>query len=435
LGRLKKLIDNFRRDWGKSSAESTRNELLEKDSLAKFTEKRSLKKAPNDYGYQINLPAGDTLQKSRVNLYRFLIDTIPALNAAVWTWTSLSSSPIKIEITGTENSTSIEKALETVERMFSNAYDNRYQKFSGVDGLLLEYFTSLYSTGAVAGELVGLPGGDGIDYFYFIDPASLGFKMKDGVWRIYQQQENKKVWLDQGSTYFYGLKADSVNPGGSSLLKSIPFVARVEQQMIHDMHKSMHNAGYHRIHVRVTPPDRLPGESEKNYVSRANTYFEKTASMFKDFRPEDNPITWNDVGIEYIGPSSKMSSTNSWYMNHRAVIEDICAGTHLAPFMLGYSYGTTHNWAMFKYELVQREVRSVQQAAAGFLEWMANLELALKGFDVGCRIGFANEVVYGLKDKMDAEQVRIKTIIMKKEAGLLDNEEAKHEAESGRFLM
>jgi hypothetical protein len=122
-------------------------------------------------------------------------------------------------------------------------------------------------------------------------------------------------------------------------------------------------------------------------------------------------------------------------MNHRAVIEDICAGTHLAPFMLGYSYGTTHNWAMFKYELVQREVRSVQQAAAGFLEWMANIELALKGFDVSCRIGFTNEVIYGLRDKMDAEEVRIRTIIMKKDAGLLDADEAKCEAADGRVML
>ncbi len=435
MGRFKRLIDVFKKKSGRISADFAENKLIERESLEKFTEKRSLKKAPDQFGYRIMLPAGDSPQKSRVNLYRFLIDTIPALNAAVWTWTSLSASPIKIEIAGTDNGETIEKAAKAVESMFSRACDNRYQKFAGVDGLLLEYFTSLYSTGSAAGELVGLPGGNGIDYFYFIDPASLGFKMRDGVWRIYQQQENKKVWLDQGSTYFYGLKADSVNPGGNSLLKSIPFVARVEQQMIHDMHKSMHNAGYHRIHVKVTPPDRLPGESEKNYVSRANTYFEKTASMFRDFRPEDNPITWDDVGIEYIGPSSRASSTGSWYMNHRAVIEDICAGTHLAPFMLGYSYGTTHNWAMFKYELVQREVRSVQQAAAGFLEWMANIELALKGFDVSCRIGFTNEVIYGLRDKMDAEEVRIRTIIMKKDAGLLDTDEARREAEDGRALL
>jgi hypothetical protein len=429
---IRKFFRLFRNE---NKTESEKAQVLlepQLESGAKFTEKRSLRKLNNEYSYSTFFTMDQSRQSARVNLYRFLKDTIPALNSSIWTWISLSASPLRIQIEGTENSTLIEDATEILEKMFARAYDNRNQKFSGLEGLLQEFYSSLYITGSVAGELIALPGGDGIDYFYFIDPASLGFEMKTGNWQIYQEQENKKVWFDRMATYFYGLKADSVNPAGYSLLKSIPFVARIEQQLMNDMHKSMHNAGYQRIHVKVKPPERLAGESEQNYTQRANTYFEKTAGMFRDFRPEDNPITWDDVQIEYIGPSSRVSSSNSWYINHRAVIEDICAGTHLAPFMLGYSYGTTHNWAMFKYELVQREVRSVQMAAARFLEWMANLELALKGFDLECRIEFRNEVVYGLTDKLNAEETRVKTIIQKKEAGLIDADEARRELESGR---
>jgi hypothetical protein len=84
--------------------------------------------------------------------------------------------------------------------------------------------------------------------------------------------------------------------------------------------------------------------------------------------------------------------------------------------------------------MMQREIRSVQQAAIGFLEWLANLELALKGLEVSCRIHFKNEVVYGLNDKMAAEETRIKTIIMKKEAGLIDTEEARRELEYNQTL-
>lgn len=431
-----KIIKNFfglLRNRGISKPKESQILLsVPRESGAKFTEKRTFDKLNDDYSYSTFFPMGQSRQMARVNLYRFLRDAIPALNSSLWTWISLSASPSRIVIEGTENNELIDEATEVVESMFARAYDNRHQKFSGLEGLLQEFYSSLYTTGSVAGELIALPGGNGIDYFYFIDPASLGFEMRNGNWQIYQEQENRKVWFDQTATYFYGLKADSINPAGYSLLKSIPFVARIEQQLMQDMHKSMHNAGYQRIHVKVTPPERLAGESEQNYTQRANTYFERTAGMFRDFRPEDNPITWDDVQIEYIGPSSRVSSSNSWYINHRAVIEDICAGTHLAPFMLGYSYGTTHNWAMFKYELVQREVRSVQMAAARFLEWMANLELALKGFDLDCRIEFRNEVVYGLTDKLNAEETRVKTIIQKKEAGLIDADEARRELESGR---
>lgn len=392
-----------------------------------FSENKHLKKRAEDYGSRIGLFGYERSHAARVRMYRFLMDAIPALNAAVWTWTTLSASPIKVEIVDTGDEGIIRYAESLVSDLFARVYDNRYQKFAGVAALIIEYFNSLFSTGSVAGEVVATALGDGVDYFYFIDTASLGFEMRSGHWKIYQDQGGRKVWLELPSTYFYGLYADSVNPAGHSILASVPFVARVEQQLLGDMHKSMHNAGYHRIHVKVTPPERYPGESEKSYIGRANCYFEKTANMFQDFRPEDNPITWDDVKIDYIGPSAKISASSSWYVNHKAVIEDICAGTHLTPFMLGYPYATSHNWALFKYEIMQREIRALQQAAIGFLEWLANLELALKGLNASCKIRFENEVIYGLNDKMDAEAERVKTIILKKEAGLIDAEEARSE--------
>jgi hypothetical protein len=432
--RFGEMISRIRRGLGAKYVSGKSLKSSEIAGAVGFGEKHRLRKRSENYDYRIGLYGNESCQRARVRLYRFLIDSIPALNAAIWTWTTLSASPITVEINSTSDEGMISEGEQIVGGLFDHVYDNRYQKFAAVESLLVEFFNSLFSTGSVAGEVIANPERDGIDHFYFIDTSSLGFKLEGGYWKIYQDQEGKKVWFDLPSSYFYGLYADSVNPSGSSILTSVPFVARVEQQLLNDMHKSMHNAGYHRIHVKVTPPDRLPGESENSYIGRANGYFEKTAGMFKDFRPEDNPITWDDVQIEYIGPSAKISASSSWYVNHKAIIEDICAGTHLAPFMLGYPYVSSHNWALFKYEMMQREIRSVQQAAIGFLEWLANLELALKGLEVSCRIHFKNEVVYGLNDKMAAEETRIKTIIMKKEAGLIDTEEARRELEYNQTL-
>jgi len=429
-----KLISRIRRGLGAKYVSGKSLKSSEIVSAASFSDKRRLRKRSEDYDYQIGLHGNESCQRARVRLYRFLIDSIPALNAAIWTWTTLSASPITVEIEGTSDEGMISEGEKIVGGLFDRVYDNRYQKFAAVESLLVEFFNSLFSTGSVAGEVIANPEKDGIDHFYFIDTSSLGFKLESGYWKIYQDQDGKKIWFDLPSSYFYGLYADSVNPSGNSILASVPFVARVEQQLLNDMHKSMHNAGYHRIHVKITPPERLPGESENSYVGRANGYFEKTVGMFKDFRPEDNPITWDDVQIEYIGPSAKISASSSWYVNHKAIIEDICVGTHLAPFMLGYPYVSSHNWALFKYEMMQREIRSVQQAAIGFLEWLANLELALKGLEASCRIRFKNEVIYGLNDKMAAEETRIKTIIMKKEAGLIDTEEARRELEYNQTL-
>jgi len=66
--------------------------------------------------------------------------------------------------------------------------------------------------------------------------------------------------------------------------------------------------------------------------------------MIRAIETEDNPVTWDDVTIEHIGPSGPAGPRPALYLNHRAMIEEICSGTHLSPFLLGYSYNATTNW-------------------------------------------------------------------------------------------
>jgi len=423
----------FTKDVRNKDNKDSRVLAIKPGTSAKYVIKSNLKKlnynSRNNWKFENNIHDNS----ARIQIYRFLRNSIPALNAAVWTWISMASSPIKIEIVNHQDEAFNKEVEGIVTRLFKRIHRNSYMRYCGLEALLLEYYNSLFTTGCCAGEVVCNPARDGLDHFYFIDTASLRCEASRDEWQIYQDNEGKKSNLNHPSVYYYGLNVNTTNPLGESLLASVPFVARVEQQLLSDMHKSMHNAGYHRLHVKIKPPERSSGETEDKYINRANRYFEKTAEMFQDFRPEDNPITWDDVEISYIGPGSKIATSRSWYVNHKAMLEDICAGMHLAPFMLGYAYGTTHNWALFKYELVQREVRSIQQAASGFLEWLANLELALKGIPVQVRIKFSNEVIYGLADKLQAEEKRISTIIMKKDAGLIDMEQAKSEVESDKL--
>jgi len=364
-----------------------------------------------------------------VKLYRFLRDNIPALNAAIWTWVKMAASPAKYAVFDSKGrDIRSEDICAVVDNLSRRLYDNRYQKFGGNDALLAEFFNTLFTTGSVCGELLVDPHGGGVDRFYFIDPASIKFKLEpSGEWKMFQQVEGRRISLSEPSTYYFGLDANSVEPWGKSLLSAVPFVARVEQALLSDMNKSMHNAGYHRIHVKVKPPDRMPGEDQNAYVDRANEYFDDTVRMIDNIAPDDNPVTWNDVEIEYIGPASKISSSSSWYVNHKAVVEDICVGTHLAPFMLGYSYGSTQTWAEFNFELLQRQLRMIQTAAARFLSWITEVEFALKGIDAKCRWSFEESVKVGVLEKRKAESVHVDSVLKKLEAGIIDLESAKRE--------
>lgn len=389
---------------------------------------------------ELLLPQSSLYDNSfRIRLYRFLRDNIPVLNSAVWTWTRICASPSHFELKssvenpahGGDDPKVLDNAVEVLKNLDRRIYQHSFQKFGGSDALLTQFFGSLFTDGAVCGELVLTPSRDKLDKFYFIDPATIRFKLKDDTtWELYQEVDGVQVKLNPASTFYLGLDPDADDPRGKSILGSVPFVARVEQRLLEDMQKTMHNAGYHRLHVKIKPPERFSGESDETYISKANKYFEDTVEMMKELSPEDNPITWNDVGIEYIGPSGHVASSNYWYINHKALVEDICVGVHLDPFMLGYSYGPTRSWAQFKYELMLRNVISIQRLAKRFMEWIRNIELALWGIPLECVHHFDNRKFFGMLEQREAEKIHLENIIRKKEAGFITEDQAKREIES-----
>jgi hypothetical protein len=393
--------------------------------FGKLSGKPQAKRAPIADAQWTFSEAGLGDREFRVRLYRFLRDHIPLLKAVVWTWTRLAVAPHHFEFTDGPAALH-QRARRVLENLDRRIYPHPTVRFGGFDTLLIQFFNSLFTDGGTAGELIVNPAHNAVDKFYLIDAATIDFDpTPEGDWRIVQRFEGKKIPLTTASVYYYPLDADANSPHGKSLLSAVGFVARVEQELIADMRRAMHNAGYHRLHVKIHPPEKQASETEQDYTERANTYFDRTVAMMRDFEVDDNPVTWDDVEISHVGPSSQVSSSTNWYVNHKAMVEDVIAGCHLAPFMLGYSYGATQNWAQFKYEMVQRQVFSLQKVASNFLEWIANIELALHGIEVDCRHVFDNRLNFGLVDKLQAEKLRTELLIAQMDKGLITPEEAR----------
>lgn len=388
--------------------------------------KPRLKSLNIDYDRQLTLYPWNT-GHARLELYRFLRDNIPMLNAVIWTWVRLCSARFDYQISGVKSEADEQAVRSIMHQLDLRIYRNGLLKRGGFRELLLQFFESLFTDGAVCGELQLSPSQSSIDRFLLADMRSIVIEPNGEEHQVLQEIENHRTALNPASTFYYGLGAQPGSVTGKSLLAAIPFVARVEQTLVNDMYRSMRSAGYHRIHVKITPPEKRSEESDADYVVRANNYFDDTVEMMRDFGPDKNPVTWNDVAIEYIGPSNRSSSATAWYMNHKSMIEDVCAGTHLAPFMLGYAYGTTHNWAEFKYELVQRQVATVQNAAASLLNWIANVELALHGISAEVQFRFENRAHIGLTERAQAEKIQLENIITKMTNNLITREEAINE--------
>jgi hypothetical protein len=361
----------------------------------------------------------------RVLLYRFLCNQLPIVSACIWTWVRLSSAPGAYRIVEPESEAharqGIKRLDELSERMYCNALGNRM----GLVSLLPELFTALFRDGIFGSFLTVKPDGSGVDQVVPIDAVRLVRETTDSGFRLGYETDEKTIDLDRADFYYIALTNSPSEPFGRSILQAVPFVSYIEQQLVSDMQRSNHNSGYTRLHVKVTPPERMAGESDSAYTDRINRYFDATVGMIRDCEVDDNPVTWDNVEIGYIGPDGSRSVSNSWFMNHRAMIEDICAGTNLAPFLLGYSYGATTTWSNFKFDIVMRQVRSVQAEISHFLEWLGNIDLALAGIDAKCRFVFDNNFAYQAVDQIEVESRRVDNLLKAYQAGLVDEKTAR----------
>ena len=357
-------------------------------------------------------------------LYRFLTDQIPVINSCIWTWVRLSAAPGRFKVMDEGDSRASTKAQERLDQLTRRMYTNPSGNRIGLDSLLPDLFMSLYRDGIFAGFLT-VQGSDGVDQFIPVDPANLRADQDSGQRRLMLELDHATIALDRPDFYYVPFNGGIAQPFGRSILQAVPFVSYVEQQLVDDMRRASHNSGFHRLHVKITPPERMGGESDSAYTDRINGYFDATVRMIKTLEIDDNPVTWDNVEIGHVAPEKSREVTNSWFMSHRAMIEEICAGTHLAPYLLGYSYGATTTWSGFKFDVVMRQVRSVQAEVARFLEWIAGVDLALAGINARCRYEFDNSFAYQAKDNLDVESGRVDNVLKLYQAGLIDKDQAR----------
>lgn len=356
--------------------------------------------------------------KFKYQLYQFLSETVPAVHACLETWVRLSAAP-------GEFTTKSEKGKEVLNRLSSKLYRNSLGQKGALGTFISELFREYYRDGLFAGFLLLEKNGNSINRFL---PVSVADIQKDDQNKFYLEIQDQTIPLDRNDFYAIPYNADKKNLLGKSILHTIPFVSYIEQQLVDDMRRTSHNSGFHRLHVQITPPERMSGEGDSAYVDRVNSYFDSTVSMIRSCDIDENPVTWDNVTINHVGPENVKSVTNSWFMNHRAMIEEICAGTNLAPFLLGYSFGSTTTWAAFKFDIVMRSVRSVQAEVASFLQWIGNVELSLHGIDDECSFQFDNTLAYQADENSSIRAKEVDSIIKLYNAGLIEKEAASRQA-------
>ncbi|MFC1736233.1 hypothetical protein ACFL1X_08950 [Candidatus Hydrogenedentota bacterium] len=362
--------------------------------------------------------AGDS-SFSMMKVYRYLRDVIPDVSDAVWTWKRLCAVGYDVEILGESSELARRRARRVIGEL-----DRRVNgDCGGMDGLLDGFYTSLFTYGAGAFELVLSRDRKSIWDIVPVDVWTVRFKRdeKTGCVEPYQVLNGEEVKLNPELFIYVGLDRDGTNPYGRSMLSTIPLVVKIQQRLMADMSKAMHNAGWPKMHVKYSPGDKFGRESQDAYKERVRGNFDSLKESVGKLEADQNIVTLDNVSVEEVSGSRQ---GQAFAQTHRAVEEQMITGMHLMPILMGRNYGTTETYGTAQYEIINRHVNSVNRSVKRFLERIYNYELGFMWGEARARVRMKNARTVDVLKEAQAEGRRLDTVLRMRDEGLIGEEEA-----------
>jgi len=352
-----------------------------------------------------------------LDVYRFLRDSVPDISDAVWTWKRLCQTGYDIEIVDPSS----EVAQARAERLLRELDTRVNSGDRGMDGLLDIFYGSLFTFGAAALEIVLSPSRETINDVVPVDVWTVRFRRERGRLQAYQWHEGEEIPLPMERFVYVGLDRDGTNPYGRSMLRSIPFVVKIQQRLLEDMAKATHNAGWSKLHVKYAPDDRRRGETAEAYERRVATTFDQLKSKLDGLEADQNLVTYDNVTVEVLRGDTR---SQVFYENHKAIEEQVITGMHLMPILLGRNYGTTETYGTAQFEIVNRQVEAVNRSVKRILERLYRFELALMWGDARARVHMRSNRTVDVLKEANARAKEIENAIALRNEGFITQAEA-----------
>lgn len=365
-------------------------------------------------GYHTYLPLPNETPFCMLQVYRFLRDAIPDISDAVWTWKRLCQTGWDIELEGVSSDLARRRALRLLREL-----DERVNGGDrGMDGLLDVFLGSLFTFGAAALEIVLTPSRESIWDVVPVDVWTIRFRREKGQLQAYQLHEGEAIALPMERFIYVGLDRDGTNPYGRSMLRSVPFVVKIQQRLLADMAKATHNAGWSKLHVKYSPEERQRGETAESYAARVEGSFEQLRRNLGGLETDQNLVTYDNVQVELIRGDQH---AQVFYENHKAIEEQVITAMHLMPILLGRNYGTTETYGTAQFEIINRHVEAVNRSVKRILERLYNFELALMWGEARCRVHMRTNRTVDVLKEASAREKEIANAVALREAGFMDH--------------
>ncbi len=352
-----------------------------------------------------------------LQVYRFLRDAISDISDAIWTWKRLCQTGYDIEITHPSSP----QARRRAERILDDLNRRVNSGDRGMDGLLDIFYTSLFTYGAAAVEIVLSQSRESIWDVVPVDVWTVRFRRgKDGI-EPFQVHEGREIPLPRERFVYVGLDRDGTNPYGRSMLRAIPFVVKIQQRLLEDMAKATHNAGWAKLHVQYRPEERQRGESVDAYHKRIETNFAELRAKLNTLETDQNLVTFDNVSVSLVRGDQR---SQVFYENHKAIEEQVITGMHLMPILLGRNYGTTETYGTAQFEIITRQVTAVNRCVKRLLERLYNFELALMWGSARAAVHMRSHRTADIVREAEARRREIENALLLRDAGFISHERA-----------
>lgn len=364
------------------------------------------------------LPLPGQMPFESLRLYRHLRDSVPDLSDAVWTWKRLCQTERRVFVEPLAEGLRREEVLEHLAD-----FERRiHPRGGGLAGLLDLFYASLFTFGAAALEAVPGHARGGIHDVVPVDVWTVRFRQEEAQLSPWQVVAGKEIALPPDFFFYLGLDRDGTNPYGRSMIAALPGLVRIQQDLLSDMAKATRNAGWNKLHVRYHPGDQQEDEENQVYEERVRTHLQTLSEHLRSTAIDQNLITLDNVSVDVLTGNQR---NQVFYENHKAVEEQVITGMHMMPVLLGRNYGSTETYGTAQFEVVNRQVQTVNRQVADMLTRIYSLELALAGLDARVRVSLEGNRTVDVLRSAQARRVETDNLLKLLDRGLITEEEAR----------
>jgi hypothetical protein len=349
-----------------------------------------------------------------------LVISVPDLSQALRRSVQLGNTGHHVELEGL-NDRQKAAAMEELERFIPRAFSPG----GGTDALVNALLRQIMITGAVSVESVPSVALDAVDQIVLVPTRTIRFKRRDDRYVPYQSAFPEDVELNEYQYSYIPLIQGEDNPYGIP-----PMIAALDavylqldgMDNVKGIYKKHGLLGFLFAKKRIPPNE---GKSPREYEEYLRNHLKHFADSFRQNFSSGAAVGYDDTTVEYHSLTADSKGAIDIF---NMVEQQVASGIDIDPALLGRTYSTTETYAGVVYHAFLSGLANSRRLVKRVLEQIYWLHLVLRGYPVKrVRVTFNPDRSLQPHQDAQAEELRVHTVILKLQAGIIDPDTAARE--------